>query len=195
MRHASLREICSQQLLFDWVDDWPVVYPIQVIFFTGFFSEQASILLSFHVVCIRGILKNACRIHSGFSRLIGMILRRASSWVAHRLTSTSTEWRRPAPTAADQIGADWRRPILRRVGWRGDLRRPEPSGADRRRPDWRRLAPTDSDRRRHRLATTLYYNARAKQATHTHTHTHPVSLYIFKAPNGVGFQRLTPVQV
>ena len=109
------------------------------------------------------------------------------------------------------------------VGWRADYvdqRRLAPIGADWRQradADWRRPAPTvadqiGADRRRHRLATTLDYNARAKRASNTPP-THPVPLYIFKAPNGVGvpaphacaglrfqrrtggLQRPTPVQV
>ena len=72
---------------------------------------------------------------------------------------TYVDQRRVAPTAADQIGADWRRPILRRVGWRAGLHRPAPSGADRRRPDWRadwrRPIPTDADTAWQRPSATM----------------------------------------
>ena len=86
------------------------------------------------------------------------------------------------------------------MGRRADLRRPTPIAADWRRranADWRRPALAVADqigakRRRHRLATTLDYNAGAKHAPAPHT---TFLFILLKLQTGWGFQRPTPVQV
>ena len=79
-----------------------------------------------------------------------------------------------APTTS--TSADWRRRAD--AHWRG----PALAVADQ----------IGADRRRHRLATTLGYNAGAKQTPAPHT---PFLFILLKLQTGWGFQRPTLVQV